>query len=310
MPVPGAVLLLAYGGPGRPEEIRPFLDEVLRGKRVPRERYEAVVRHYEEVGGASPLLPITLRQAEGLAAILRRDGPDLPVRVGMRHWHPFITDTLAAMAREGIDHAAAIILAPHPSEVSRESYLRAVEEGRVRIGGSAPEVAFAPSWHEHPLFIETLADRLAGTLEGVPVEGRGDAVVIFTAHSIPVPMDRASGYSVHVARTAELVARRAGLRSFRIAYQSRSGGPADPWLGPDVTTLMRELGRDGARDAIVVPAGFVADHVEVLWDLDIDARAAAQEAGVRFHRAPTAGDHPAFLRLLADLVRGLCGTPA
>jgi ferrochelatase len=298
-----SILLLAYGGPTGPDEIRPFLDGVLRGRPVPPARYEQVVRNYLAVGGASPIARLTLAQADGLRAALADGGPELPVYVGMRHWHPFIADTLRTMAGEGRRRAAGIILAPHPSEVSREGYTRAVDEARARIGADAPAVDYVPDWSEHALFVEAVADRLAAAIAAVPEDRRRDAALVFTAHSIPVPMARASGYADRVAKTAALVCRRLGLGVWSIAWQSRSGNPADPWLEPDILDHLKVVAGRGARDVVVAPIGFVTDHVEVLYDLDIAAREAARGLGLGFHRAGTVGDHPAFMQLLAHLVR-------
>ena len=302
MAAPDAVLLLAYGGPTRPEDVRPFLDGILKDKPVPPERYEQVVRNYEAVGGVSPLHRITLEQAEGLRARLRAGGPDLPVYVGMRHWHPFIADTLATMASDGRRRAVGIILAPQPSEASRDSYVRVVGEARAR-GGASPDIAFVEPWSGHPLFIEAAADRVSDALATVPAGRRDHAALVFTAHSIPTRSPGAAGYAGHLEGTAALILRRLGERPWRLAYQSRSGSSSEPWLEPDVSHVLLELADEGARDVVVAPIGFVADHVEVLYDLDILARAAAVKAGLGFHRARTAGDHPKFLDMLAALVR-------
>jgi ferrochelatase len=302
-----AVLLLAFGGPSRPEEIRPFLDNVLRGRPVPAGRYEEVVQHYIEVGGSSPLARLTASQAEGLRARLAGGGQGLPVFVGMRHWHPYIRETLAAMEAAGLRRAVGIVLAAHPSPASREAYFQAVSEAQRGMGAAAPAVEFVGAWHEHPLFIEALADRLLDARAEVPAVRRDAAALVFTAHSLPVAMSEASGYEASLRRTAELVAGAAGVTGWRLAWQSRSGGPDEPWLEPDVRDVVAEAARQGSRDVVVAPIGFVSDHVEVLYDLDIQARAAAGAAGIGFHRAATAGDHPAFLDLLAELVRGRAG---
>jgi protoporphyrin/coproporphyrin ferrochelatase len=302
-----SVLLLAFGGPSRPEEIRPFLDNVLRGRPVPVERYEEVVQHYIEVGGSSPLTRLTASQADGLRARLAGGGPDLPVFVGMRHWHPYIRETLAAMQAAGLRRAVGIILAAHPSPASREAYHQAVSEAQHRMGSDAPAVEFVGAWHEHPLFIEALADRLRDARAEVPAARRGAAALVFTAHSLPVAMSETSGYEASLRRTAELVARAACVTDWRLAWQSRSGGPHEPWLEPDVRDVVAEVARQGSRDVVLAPIGFVSDHVEVLYDLDIQARAAAGAARIGFHRAGTAGSHPAFLDLLAELVRGRVG---
>ena len=298
-----SVLLLAFGGPTRPEEIRPFLDDVLRGKPVPPARYEAVVQHYMDLGGGSPLNRLTEAQAEGLRARLRSDGPDLPVFVGMRHWTPRLADTLQAMAAQGLRRAVGIILAAHPSHASRGAYFEAVAAARGRIGAGAPEVSFAEPFYRHPLFIEALASRLRATLDGVPAPRRGAAALLFTAHSIPVAMSEEAGYERALRETAERVAAAAGAGAWRLVFQSRSGAPQDRWLEPDIVEAIGAAAGSGVRDVVVAPIGFVSDHVEVLYDLDIEARAAAERAEIGFHRAGTAGDHPAFIRMLAALVR-------
>ena len=307
---PGAfdsVLLLAFGGPTRPEEIRPFLDNVLRGRPVPQERYESVVQHYIEVGGSSPLGRLTGAQAEGLRGLLRRDGPDLPVFVGMRHWHPYINDTLGAMAGRGLRRAIGIVLAAHPSQASGEAYFRAVSEAQRRVGPNAPAVEFVDGWYEHPLFIEALAGRLRASRERVPKDRRDQASLLFTAHSIPVAMSDEAGYEKALRRTADLVADAAGAGDWKLVYQSRSGSSSEIWLEPDVCEAIAEEARRGASDVVVAPIGFVSDHVEVLYDLDIEAKAAALEYGLGFHRAGTPGDQPTFARLLATLVRERAG---
>ncbi|HEV8702328.1 MAG TPA: ferrochelatase [Candidatus Polarisedimenticolia bacterium] len=298
-----AVLLLAFGGPVGPRDVRPFLDNVLRGKPIPKERYEEVVRHYEEVGGASPLNRLTFAQAEGLRDLLARDGPGLPVYVGMRHWEPFIAETLTAMAREGRRRAVGIVLAAHRSAVSWDAYLDAVAEARNRLGAEAPEIDFVPPWSDHPLFIEALAARTLEALDRVPADRRAGASLVFTAHSIPIAMSAAAGYAEGLARTGTGVAERLGIRAWSLAYTSRSGNPRDPWLEPDVGEALQGLRRGGSRDVVLSPIGFLTDHVEVLYDLDVAARRVAGELGLGFFRAGTAGDHPAFLQLLRALVR-------
>src|SRR5262245_30872834 len=211
-----SVLLLAFGGPTRPEEIRPFLDNVLRGRQVPQERYEQVVQHYIEVGGASPIARLTEAQAEGLREQLRREGPALPVFVGMRHWHPFVNETLGTMAGRALKRAVGIVLAAHPSLASREAYFRAVAEAQRRVGTQAPAVEFVDPWYEHPLLIESLAARLRAAMEQMPKDRREQAALLFTAHSIPAAMSQESGYEAAIRRTADLVAEAAGAGAWRL----------------------------------------------------------------------------------------------
>jgi len=297
-----AVLLIAFGGPERMEDVRPFLDNVLRGRPVPRERYESVVHHYELIGGRSPLTAYTMAQADGLRAALAAEGPALPVYVGMRNWSPYVADTLARMQGDGVRHALGVILAPHRAEASFERYMASVDAGRAALGPAAPAVTYAGSWFDHPLFIATMAERTRDALAAAP-----DAALVFTAHSIPVPMAGESPYVREFETSARLTAAAVGRDDFILAYQSRSGGPRDPWLEPDVNDVIRDLAARGTRAVVVVPIGFVCDHVEVCYDLDIEARATAASVGVAFVRAGTANDHPTFARMLAAVVRSAVG---
>jgi ferrochelatase len=298
-----AVLLIAFGGPNAMDEVRPFLANVLRGRPVPPDRIEAVVHHYELIGGRSPLTELTMRQARGLAAELQAHGPALPVYVGMRNWTPYLHDTLAQMAAAGIRRALGLILSPQQNDAGWGRYQRDVAEARAQVGAAAPAVDFADEFHAHPLFIEALSENVAAAFAQVPEERRAAAQLIFTAHSIPTAMADASPYVAQITEGARLVAARLGHARWSIAYQSRSGNPRDPWLEPDIGDRIRTLAAEGTRDVVVLPIGFVCDHVEVLYDLDIEARQAADEVGVGFVRAATVNDHPAFIRALADLVR-------
>jgi len=302
-----AVVLIAFGGPERPEDVRPFLDDVLRGRPVPRERYEEVVHHYELIGGRSPLNELTFRQADGLRAALAARGTPLPVYVGMRNWSPYLADVLARMADDGVRHALGLILAPHRTEASRERYTAAVEAGRQALGARAPAIAYTGSWFDHPLFVETMAVRtraaLAALGEGAPPH------LVFTAHSIPTAMPDAERYVREYQTTGRLVAAAVGDPPHTFAYQSRSGSPRDPWLEPDVCDVIRALAARGVTRVALVPIGFVCDHVEVLYDLDVEARQAAEASDVRLARAETANDHPLFVRMLAEIVGAALGEP-
>jgi ferrochelatase len=298
-----AVLLVAFGGPERPEDIRPFLQIVTEGRRVPPERLDEVAHHYEAIGGRSPLNTLTRRQADALHRALAAAGRSLPVWVGMRNWHPFLHETLAEMKDRGVRRALGIILSSLATEASWDRYVEDVAAAREKVGPDAPEVVYAPTWGAHPLFIEVMADRTRAALDAIPSSRQPDARLVFTAHSVPVAMAAGSPYAEHLARAAGLVAARLGRTGWSLAYQSRSGSPRDPWLEPDVGDVIRRLAAEGARDVVVIPVGFVCDHVEVLYDLDVEARAVAASCGVGFHRAAAANDHPAFVAMLADLVR-------
>jgi ferrochelatase len=298
-----AVLLVAFGGPTAPHEIAPFLEIVTRGRRIPPERLAEVAHHYEQMpGGRSPLNDLTLAQAAALERALADRGPALPVFVGMRNWHPFLHETLAAMAGKGHRHALGVILSALRTEASWERYQQDVAEARARTPG-APEVAFAPPWSRHPRFLDAVADRARRALDRVPGAVRDWTPLVFTAHSVPVAMAEASPYVADFLAASHAVADRLGHRRFSLAYQSRSGSPRDPWLEPDINEVLRRLAADGERHAVVVPIGFVCDHVEVLYDLDVEARATAAAAGIAMHRAEAVNDHPDFIAALADVVR-------
>jgi len=297
-----SVLLIAFGGPEKPEDIRPFLEIVTTGRRIPAERIEEVAHHYELIGGRSPLNELTMRQAEGLRRALRRGGVTTPVYVGLRNWHPFLRETLAEMGARGHRRALGIILSSFQVEASWERYVADVATARDQVGAGAPEVVYAPPWSDHPLFIEAMVARAMDALEQVPSAKRADALLVFTAHSVPVAMAKDSPYARQLEAAARVIAGRLGHGRWQIAYQSRSGSPEDPWLAPDIGDVLRGLPDTDIEDAVAVPIGFVCDHVEVLYDLDVKARAVAAEIGVRFHRAQTANDHPAFIAMLADLV--------
>ncbi len=298
-----SVLLIAFGGPTKPEEIRAFLDNVTRGRRIPEERIALVARHYEQMLGArSPLNELTERQAAALRAGLEHAGLPLPVWVGMRNWHPYLHETLAEMASKGVHRTLGIILSSLRTEASWERYQQDVVEARAKVPG-APEVAYAPQWYNHRLFIEAIAERALAALAAVPPERRDWTPLIFTAHSVPVPMAEASPYVAELTESADRVASLIRHKRWSIAYQSRSGNPRDPWLEPDIGDLIRSLANDGEQDVVVVPIGFVCDHVELLYDLDVTVRAVAEAHRVRLHRASALNDHPKFVQMLVDLVR-------
>jgi protoporphyrin/coproporphyrin ferrochelatase len=296
------VLLIAFGGPDKPEDIRPFLDLVMSGRRIPESRLAEVARHYELIGGRSPLTELTLRQADALRAALGRLGRREAVYVGMRNWHPFLHETLEAMRARGHRCALGIILSSLQTEASWERYVQDVAAARERVGTEAPEVSYAAPWGDHPLFLDAMAARAADALAEVPAAERDAALLVFTAHSVPVAMAEGSAYAHQLQSAARAVAARLGHRRWQVAYQSRSGAPKDPWLEPDICDVLRGLEGTETRSVVVLPLGFVCDHVEVLYDLDVEARAVASRIGASFHRAQAANDHPSFIAMLADLV--------
>lgn len=298
-----SVLLIAFGGPTAPGEIRPFLANVTRGRGIPEVRLDEVAHHYAQMpGGRSPLNELTFAQARALQQKLKDDRTPLPVYVGMRNWHPFLSETLAEMAGKSARHALGIILSSLRTESSWERYQRDVAEARARTP-HAPDVIFAPAWFDHPGFVDAVADRARQALEDVPAGVREWTPLVFTAHSVPVAMADDSPYVSDLTTAIRAVATRLGHPRWSIAYQSRSGDPRDRWLEPDIGDVLRSLANDGERHAVVVPIGFVSDHVEVLYDLDVEARAIARDLGLTVHRAQTVGDHPSFIAMLAHLVQ-------
>ena len=307
MSVVDAVLLIAFGGPTAPQEIRPFLEIVARGRNIPAARLEEVAHHYEQMpGGRSPLSELTAAQARGLQEALARSGPALPVFVGMRNWHPFVHETLAEMAGKGVRRALGVILSPLRTEASWDRYMKDVAEARTKVAG-APDVTFAPAWSGRPRYAAAVADRARAALGEIPEAGRAGSPLVFTAHSVPVTMADASPYVADLTAAAQAVAARLGHSRWSIAYQSRSGSPREPWLEPDVGDLLDRFAAARERHAVVVPIGFVADHVEVLYDLDVEARRRAAGHGLTLHRAAAVNDHPEFIAMLAELVRGAGG---
>jgi protoporphyrin/coproporphyrin ferrochelatase len=301
-----AVLIVAFGGPQGPADVRPFLANVLRGRRIPPERVEEVAHHYELFGGVSPLTEITLRQADGLRERLRLSGLDLPVYVGMRNWRPLLADTLAEMSRVGVRRAIGLIAAAHHSSSSCEQYKQNVRDARAALrtaGLSDIEFTYVPSWYDRPGFIAAIADRGREAFARLPAFDHASARLVFTAHSIPVEMADRCCYVEQLMVTAGQVAQSLDVEDWTLVYQSRSGRPQDPWLGPDICEYLREEHAKGLRSAVIAPIGFLSDHIEVLYDLDHEAAAVCRELGITMARAGTVGDHPAFLDMMAEVVR-------
>ena len=316
MPPFDAVLVVAFGGPHGLADIRPFLANVLRGRRVPPARVDEVAHHYERFGGVSPLTPLTLRQADALRSQLHERGLALPVHVGMRNWHPYLADTLADMARAGVRRAVGVIAAAHRSYSGCTQYRENVQDARAALAARGlPDVAvwYVSDWHAHAGFVEANADRVREALGRLPAEVQGAARIIFTAHSIPVSMAEQYPYRQQIEASARLVmaALSAGSRAranpdYAVVYQSRSGRPEDPWLGPDICDYLRVKRQAGLRAAVIAPLGFLCDHIEVLYDLDVEAADVCREVGLPMVRAAAVNDHPRFIDALADAVIDTC----
>ena len=298
-----AVLLISFGGPQGPDDIRPFLGNVLRGRRVSPERVEEVAHHYELFGGVSPITQITRQQADGLAARLEAAGHRLPVYVGMRNWHPFLADTFREMRDAGIRRVIGFIAAAQHSYSSCEQYRENVAAARAEVSGGADiDVTYVGSWFDHPLFVAANAAHVREALQRLPDGVRSSARLVCTAHSIPLPMAERSRYRQQLERTAHLVAHDAGIADWALVFQSRSGRPQDPWLEPDICDYLRGEQQQGLRAAVVAPIGFVCDHIEVLYDLDTAAAQVCREIGLPMARAEAVNDDPLFLDMMADVV--------
>ena len=300
-----AVLVVAFGGPEGPDDIRPFLANVLRGRRVPPDRVEAVAKHYELFDGVSPLTAITRRQVDGLRQRLVARGIDVPVYLGMRNWHPLLQDTIGAMARDGVRRAVAFICAAHRSYSSCTQYKQNVTDARAAIVGTGAgdvEVTFVGDWHRHDGFIAANADHVRVAHIRLPETVRHSARLVFTAHSIPMSMTGVARYQAQLLETAALVAARVGTTNWTLVFQSRSGRPEDPWLGPDVCDYLRAEHAAGLEAAVLCPVGFLCDHIEVLYDLDHEAAEVCREIGLPLVRAEAVNDAPAFLDMMADVV--------
>jgi len=306
-----AVLVIAFGGPAGAADIRPFLENVLRGRRVSPGRVEEVAHHYELFGGVSPITALTERQAAGLRDRLRGRGDsalprDLPVYVGMRNWHPFLADTLRQMAEDGVRHAIGFIAAAHGSFSSCGQYRQNVADARARLraeSGRDIAVTYVGAWHAHPGFVAANAAHVRAAGARLSADLRDRARIVFTAHSIPLSMAEHCKYREQLAESCRLVAEAAGHADWTLVYQSRSGRPEDPWLGPDVCDYLRAERDRGLEAAILCPIGFVCDHIEVLYDLDHEAAQVCAEIGLPMARAETVNDDPLFLDMMADVVR-------
>ncbi|MHB8170435.1 MAG: ferrochelatase [Thermincolia bacterium] len=303
-----AVLLMGFGGPDSQEAIEPFMTKVMGGRQPSPELLTKVKARYDLVGGKSPLLEITMAQAKALEEALQADG-NYRVYVGMGNWQPFIGAALEQMVRDGVEEACAISISPHRSRITTDSYEQELAEAFARIGSDSAlhrkfeEIALTGDWYHHPLFIEALALNAEEVLNKIP---QGDkAHVIFSAHSLPVSYVQggdADPYDQQVKATVAALAARLGDINWHLAYQSKGGGQGQ-WLGPTVEELMDQLAAQGVKDVVVVPVGFAGEHIETLYDIDIDQRQHAEALELNFHRSPALNTSPKFIEALADMVR-------
>jgi ferrochelatase len=294
-----AILLLSFGGPEGMDDVLPFLENVTRGRGVPRERLEEVAHHYERFGGVSPINEQNRALIAALKLELRARGIELPVYFGNRNWHPLLPDVMRAMRDDGVRRALAVFTSAYSSYSGCRQYREDLFRAQQEVGTDAPEVPRLRMFFNHPGFIAANVDRAREALARLP---DGDAHLAFTAHSIPVAMARNCAYEPQLRETARLVAGELGVDDWALVYQSRSGPPSVPWLGPDVSDHLEDVAARGVRNVVLAPIGFISDHMEVLFDLDVEARETAERLGLSLARAATAGTHPEFVSGLADLI--------
>jgi ferrochelatase len=302
-----ALLLLSFGGPEGPDDVRPFLENVTRGRGVPPERLDEVAQHYLHFGGVSPINRLNRDIIDAVRAELDRAGIDLPIYFGNRNWHPMAADTLATMAADGVERALVFPTSAYGGYSACRQYDEDIIGARAAVGADAPDLVKLRQYFDHPLFVAVVADAVRAAVAEVPAGSR----LVFTAHSVPSSADAAAGppsegghrYSRQVAEAARLVAAEVGIAEYDVVWQSRSGPPRIPWLSPDIVDHVDALHDAGVPGIVVSPVGFVSDHLEVVWDLDNEARERADKLGMAFARAATAGTDPRFAQLVVELIR-------
>lgn len=299
-----AILIVSFGGPEAPEDVLPFLENVTRGRNIPRERLLEVAEHYHHFGGVSPINRQTRELMEALRPELDRRGIRLPLYWGNRNWHPLLPVALRSMTDSGSKRALAVVLSGFSSYSSCRQYRENVQAACLAAGAGAPLVDKMRVFYNHPEFIAANVDRVREALGRIPAERLGSARLAFTAHSIPQSMADTSRYVEQLEESSRLVAEALGIPEDRrsLVYQSRSGRPTDPWLEPDILDHLDALRGEGVRDVVVHPIGFLSDHLEVLYDLDEEAQGKAKALGLNLVRSATVGTHPRFVGMLAELI--------
>ena len=299
-----AILVIGFGGPEKREDVIPFLENVLRGKPVPRERMLEVAEHYYHFDGVSPINDQVRDLLDVLGPELKRRGITQPVYWGNRNWHPMLDDTVAQMKADGHQRAVGLVLAGYSSYSSCRQYRENVSHACEAAGEGAPIVDKLRVFYNHPLWIEANADCLAEAIQHLPEEGKNQFHIAFTAHSIPNSMADHCRYEAQLQETCRLVSEAAGVPDdrWKLVFQSRSGRPTDPWLEPDICDHIEELHSAAVRHVVIMPIGFLSDHMEVLFDLDEEAAEKCGELGIEIQRAKTVGTHPKFVEMLGDII--------
>ncbi len=298
-----AVVVVSFGGPEKREDVIPFLENVVRGRRVPRERLLEVAEHYYRFGGKSPINDQNRELVSKLQAILDEEGPKLPVYWGNRNWHPYLSDTVAKMRDDGVKNALAFVTSAYSSYSSCRQYREDIARACEQVGPGAPRIEKLRAFYNHPLFIEAVIDNVEVALDQFPAIFRDTVHIVFTAHSLPLSVARQSRYSEQIVEASRLVGRGINRNNVNLVYQSRSGPPSEPWLGPDICDYLKDVAeRRIARNICVVPIGFVSDHMEVIYDLDVEAQKISRELGLKMIRARTVGTHPKFIEMVRELI--------
>ncbi len=304
-----ALIVVSFGGPERREDVIPFLENVLRGKPVPRERLLEVAEHYYHFDGVSPINAQVRDLIEALRTELTRANIDLPIYWGNRNWHPLLPETLRQMERDGVRRAIAFMTSAYSSYSGCRQYRENIEVARAEVGSAAPAVDKIRVFYNHPGFVTANTDRILAAFEQLPPAHRSSASLAFTAHSIPLSMSTNCNYVQQLEESCRLIADSLRLPSnrWRLVYQSRSGRPGDPWLEPDIGDHIRELRSKGVTSLVIAPIGFLSDHMEVLFDLDEEARTLCDDAGIAMARAATVGTHPDFIECIRELIEERLG---
>lgn len=293
---------MAYGGPASLDDVEPYLLDVRGGRPASPKLVAEIKERYRLIGGRSPLVEITRAQANALEARLNSDGRDIRVYVGMRHWHPYIRDAVAQIIADRLAHVVALCMAPHYSRMSVGAYFDKLRAAQSELGATF-DVIFIESWHDHPLLIQAITEKVQAALQKFPADARDAVQIVFTAHSLPERiMKDGDPYDMQLRETARAVAARLGLAQWRFCYQS-AGRSGEPWLGPPVEKVIVELAEAEHKNILVAPVGFVADHVEVLYDIDIEAKRLAEAHGARLERTESLNTSPTFIEALVDIVK-------
>lgn len=300
------VLFLAFGGPESLDDVKPFVMNVLssRGRTPDEAQIDLIIERYKLIGGKSPLLEITRSQAEALERVSSETDNPIKVYLGMRHWHPFIKDTLEEINNDGVDKVLALTLAPHNSKAVIGGYIQAVEKALEEIEHDI-KLSYVKNWHTHPLFLEALKEKIDEGLSSFSSEDRKNVQLIFSVHSLPARLVQDDPYVEQVKETIngvlKLIDQTERPIQWQLAYQSKGGGPGE-WLGPDIESVLKMLAERGDKNVLLIPVGFVSDHVEILYDIDILAKEAAESLGINFKRTSSLNDSPKFIEALATIV--------